>query len=99
MCANTLGGMQRRGIQALDSGAQGQDERHRAQTEMQEVPSEHQEALLTGADQALAKAVQRWCSLLPGDLQKLPGCGAGKAALGWPCWSRGLLQATSRGPS
>lgn len=37
--------MRRRGNQALDSGAQGQDERHRAQTEMQEVPSEHQEAL------------------------------------------------------
>ena len=50
--------------QALFSGAQQQDKGQWAQTEAQEVPSEHEEELLPSeGDGALAQAVQGGCGV------------------------------------
>ena len=69
-----------------------------AQTGAEEVPSEHQAALLCCAgDRALAQAVQRLCSLFLEDLQKLPGCGPGHPALGVPAGA-GVGPDGRRGP-
>jgi len=63
-----------------------------------EVPSEHQAALLCCAVAgALAQAAQRLWGLLPGDMQKLPGCGPG-TLLGCSCWDRGWARWTQRAP-
>ena len=62
--------------QALFSGAQWQDKGQWAQTEAQEVPSEHEEELLpSGGDGALEQFAQGGCAFsFSGDIQKQPGC-------------------------
>ena len=69
--------------QALFSGAQWQDKGQWAQTEAEEVPSEHEEELLPSeGDGALEQVSQGGCEIsFSGDTQDLPGkC----AALGGP---------------
>lgn len=80
--------------QALFSAAQWQDKRPWAQTERQEVLSEHQETLLY---YALAQVVQRGCGVaLLGDHQKPLGHGPRVLSVSL---SRGLVvQIVSRGP-
>jgi len=57
--------------QTLFSGAQQQDKGQQAQTEAQEVPSEHEEALLPSEDDgALEQAAQGGCGFsFSGDIQ------------------------------
>ena len=63
--------------QTLFSGAHRQDKGQRAQTEAQEVPSEHEEELLPSeGDGALEPAAQGGCALsFSRDIQDPPGCG------------------------
>lgn len=75
--------------QARSRGAQGQDERQRAQTEAQEVPSEHWEAPV-----GCAGCPERSWSLHP---QRYPKA-ACETCSGRPCLSGGLDQVTPRGP-
>lgn len=84
--------------QALSSGVQCQDERQRAQTGKQEIPSEHQETLYCEVEKTLAQVVQSSWVFLHGDLQKLSGHHPGQAALGCSVWPVGLDQMVSRGP-
>jgi len=72
--------------QTLFSGAQRQDKGQWAQTEAQEVPSEHEEELLhSEGDGALEQVAQGGCGVsLSGDIQDLPGQGPLQPAVGDP---------------
>ena len=72
--------------QALSSGAQQQDKGQWAQTEAQEVPSEHVEELLPSeGDGALAQAAQGDCGVsFSGDIQDLPRQGPLQPTVGDP---------------
>ena len=63
-----------------------------AQTEAQEVPSEHEEELLPSeGDGALAQAAQGGCGVsFSGDIQDPPGQGPLQPAVGDPAWAGGL---------
>ena len=64
---------------------------HRAQTEAEEVPAEHEEELLPSeGDGALEQAAQGGCGVsFSGDIQALPGRGAVQPAVGDPAWAGG----------
>ena len=66
------------------SGVQWQDEGHRAQTEAQEVPAEHEEELLhSEGDGALEQAAQGGYGVsFSEDIQDLPGRGPLQPAVG-----------------
>ena len=78
--------------QALFSGAQRQDKGQWAQTEEQEVPSEHEEEFLPSeGDRALAQAAQGGYEFsFSGDIQDLPGQGPVQPAVGDPASAGGL---------
>jgi len=78
--------------QALFSGAQRQDKGQRAQTEAQEVPSEHEEELLLSeGDGALEQAAQGGCGVsLSGDIQDPPRHSDVQPAVGDPASAGGL---------
>ena len=79
--------------QTLFSGAQWQDKRQRAQTEAQEVPSEHKEEFLppSEGDGALEQAAQGGCGVsFSGDIQDLPGQGPLQPTVGDPTLAGGL---------
>jgi len=78
--------------QTLFSGAQRQDKGQWAQTEAQEVPSEHEEELLPSeGDGALEQAAQEGCGVsFSGDIQDPPGQGPVQPAVGDPALSGGL---------
>jgi len=86
--------------QTLLSGAQRQDKGQWAQTEAEEVLSEHEEELLPSeGDGALAQAAQRGCGVsFSGDIQDPPGYGPVQPAVGDPASAEGLDQMTHRGP-
>ena len=70
-----------------------------AQTEAQEVPSEHEEELLPSeGDGALEQAAQGGCGVCSGDIQAPPGQGPVQSAMGDPALSGGLDWVTHRGP-
>ena len=78
--------------QALFSGAQWQDKGKWAQTEAQEVPSEHEEELLPSeGDAALEQAAQGGCGVsFSGDIQDPPGQAPVQPTVGDPASARGL---------
>ena len=73
----------------LFSGVQWQEKGWVAQTQAQEVPSEHQEMLFfTVRVTTLTWVAQGGCGVsLPGDIQKLMGHSPGWLALGGPAWA------------
>jgi len=78
--------------QTLLSGAQRQGNGHRAQTEAEEAPAEHEEELLPSeGDEALEQAAQRGWGVSSGDTQTPSGHGPVQSALGDPalagCWT------------
>ena len=77
--------------QTLFSGVQRQDKGQRAQTEAQEVLSEHEEELLRSeGNGALKQVAQRGCGVsLSGDIQDPPGQGPVQPAVGHPAWQEG----------
>jgi len=74
------------------SGAQRQDKGQWAQTEAEEVPSEHEEELLDfEGDGALEQAAQGGCGVsFSGDIQHPPGQGPVQPAVGEPASAGGL---------
>ena len=78
--------------QALFSGAQWQDKGQWAQTEAQEVLSEHEEELLSSeGDGALEQAAQGGCGVsFSGDIQDRPRQGPVQLAVGDPALAGGL---------
>ena len=92
--------MSRRCGQTLFTGAQRQDKGQWAQTEAQEVPSEHEEELLPSeGDGAVEQAAQRDCGVsFSGDIQDLPGHSPVQPAVGDPASAGGLDQMTHRRP-
>ena len=77
--------------QTLFNGAQWQDKGQRAQTEAQEVPSEHEKELLPSeGDGALEQAAQGGCGVSSGDIQDPPGQGPVQPAVGDPALAGGL---------
>ena len=78
--------------QTLFSVAQWQDKGQWAQTEAQEVPSEHEEELLhSEGDGALEQAAQGGCGIsFSGDIQGPPGQGPVHPAVGDPALTGGL---------
>jgi len=71
-----------------------------AQTEAEEVPSEHEEELLLSeGDGALEQAAQGGCGVsFSGDIQDPPGHGPVQPAVGDPALAEGLDWMTHRGP-
>jgi len=78
--------------QTLFSSAQQQDKGQRAQTEAQEVPSEHEEELHDSeGDGALEQAAQRGCGVsFSGDIQDPPGQVPVQPAVADPASAAGL---------
>ena len=78
--------------QALFNGDQWQDKGQWAQTEAQEVPSEHEEELLPSeGDGALEQAAQGGCGVsFSRDIQDPPGRGPVQPAVGDPASVGGL---------
>ena len=72
--------------QTLFSGAQREDKGQQAQTEAEEVLSEHEEELLhPEGDGALEQAAQRGCGVsFSGDIQDPPGQAPEQPAVGDP---------------
>ena len=84
--------------QTLFSSAQRQDKGQWAQTEAQEVPSEHEEELLPSeGDGALEQVAQGGCGV-SFSIQDLPGQGPVEPAVGDPASTGGLEDMTHRGP-
>jgi len=76
--------------QTLFSGAQQQDKGQRAQTEAEEIPTEHEEELPSEGDGALAQAAQRGCGVsFSGDIQDPPGQGPVQPGVGDPALAGG----------
>ena len=78
--------------QTLFSGSQRQDKGQWAQTEAEEVPSEHEEELLPSeGDGALEQVAQGGCGdSFSGDIQDPPGQGPVQPAVGDPALAEGL---------
>jgi len=77
--------------QALFSSAQRQDKGQWAQTEAQEVPSEHEEELLPSeGDGALEQAAQGGYGVFSGDIQDPSGQSPVQPAVGDPASAGGL---------
>jgi len=78
--------------QTLFSGAQRQDKGQWAQTEAEEVPSEHEEELLPSeGDKALEQFAQGGCGVsFSGDIQDPPGRSPVQPAVGDPALAGGL---------
>lgn len=93
---NSLKGRLQRGGSPV---VQDQREQSESETEMQEVPSEHQKQFVNcESDQTMAEITQRdgGASILA-NTQKLPGHGLGEQDLGLPPWAWVLDWVTSRG--
>ena len=86
------GGCQEDGARLFSDGAQRQDKGQWAETEAQEVPSEHEKELLPSeGDGALEQVAQRGGGFsFSGDIQTLPGQGPVQPALGDTALAGGL---------